>query len=55
MVKVTSNPDAQALLERCLRAAQEKIIVENKACQARFETNLVNGIKARMRQIRTSK
>ncbi len=52
MVTVTSDPVAQAQLERCLRAAQEKILRENKACQQRFEESLARGIKERMRQVR---
>ncbi len=52
MVTVTSDPVVQAQLEQCLRAAQEKILRENKACQKRFEESLARGIKERMRQVR---
>ncbi len=55
MMAVTSDPIAQAQLEQCLRAAQEKIVRENKAVQARFEKNLVEGIKERMRCVRADK
>ncbi len=55
MVAVTSDPVAQEQLEICLRAAQEKIVRENKAYQERFEANLVAGIKERIRRIRKCK
>ncbi len=49
---VTSDPVAQAQLEACLRAAQEKILRENKECQRRFEESLAKRIKESMRQAR---
>ncbi len=55
MMTVTSDAQAQAQLELCLRAAQLKIIAENKAYQARFEADLVAGIKERMRRVRDRK
>ncbi len=55
MIAVTSDLRAQEQLETCLRAAQLKIIAENKAYQARFEADLVSGIKERMRRVREGK
>lgn len=52
---VTSDPVAQEKLELALRAAQLKIVAENKAYQKRFEESLVAGIRARMRRVRESK
>ncbi len=52
---VTSDPIAQEKLELALRAAQLKIVAENKAYQKRFEENLVAGIKACMCRVRAGK
>ncbi len=52
MFTITSDAQAQAQLEICLRAAQLKIVAENKAYQKRFETNLVDGIKDCARRIK---
>lgn len=52
MNTVTSDPAAQEALEHALRKAQLKIVQENKICRLRFEENLVQGIKARMKQVR---
>lgn len=49
---VTSDPIAQRQLEEALRAAQLKIVRENKAALARFDAQLIEGIQARMRKLR---
>ena len=49
---VTSDPIAQRQLEEALRAAQLKIIRENKAALARLDAQLIEGIQARMRKLR---
>ncbi len=52
---VTSDPIAQEKLELALRAAQLKIVAENKAYQKRFEENLVAGIRETARKMRCAK
>ncbi|MGN0891204.1 MAG: hypothetical protein ACI4YA_01115 [Candidatus Spyradenecus sp.] len=49
---VTSDPIAQRQLEEALRAAQLKIVRENKAALARLDAQLIKGIQARMRKLR---
>ncbi|MCI6589807.1 MAG: hypothetical protein MSB12_01700 [Lentisphaeraceae bacterium] len=49
---VTSDPIAQRQLEEALRAAQLKIVRENKAALARLDAQLIEGIQARMRKLR---
>ena len=49
---VTSDPIAQRQLEEALRAAQLKIVRENKAALARLDARLVESIQERARQMR---
>lgn len=44
-IPVTSDPVAEEQLNRCLRAAQEKIVRENAAWEKAFQENLVKTIQ----------
>jgi hypothetical protein len=44
--------EKQITLEEVLYRTQKKIVRENKLCQLQFEKSLVQGIKARMAQVR---